>query len=183
MALIALDPARSAQPSDYPQPPRQLHRAVRAGRRHQPVRARAGPEARAATGQAVHRGEPAGRRRRDGGGGGRACHARRLHHHDGVEHGARDQRHHAQEPALRSAQGPHADRAARARAVRAGGQPVAADPLGGRSGQARQGEARPDLVRHARAGHLPPSQRRDVQRHLRTRPRARAVQGLGAGAQ
>ena len=32
------------------------------------------------------------------------AHARRLHHHDGVEHGAGDQRHGAQEPALRSAQ-------------------------------------------------------------------------------
>ena len=98
-------------------------------------------EARAAPRQAVRGGEPAGRRRGDRGGGGRACHARRLHHHDGVEHGARDQCHRAQEPALRSARGAHADRAARARAVRAGGEPDAADPFGRRPRHARQGQA------------------------------------------
>ena len=125
---------------------------------------------------------------RPGGGGviggdrGRARGARRLHHHDGVEHRARDQRQRAQEPALRSAQGPHADRADGARAVRAGGQSRPAGALGRRSGQACQGEARPDHVRHARARHVPSSQRRDCSRAFRPRPRARALQGLGAGA-
>ena len=36
------------------------------------------------------------------------------------------------------------------------------------------------VVRHARARHVPSSQRRDVQGHLRAQPRARALQGLGA---
>ena len=60
------------------------------------------------------------------GSGGRPCAARRLHHHDGVEHDPRRQRQHAQEPAVRSAQGPPADLAVGAGAVRAAGQSGAA---------------------------------------------------------
>ena len=72
------------------------------------------------------------------------------------------------EAAVRPGQGSGAGVANRRRAVRARGQSRPADPVGRRAGEAREGETGRDVVRHRRSRHLPPSQCRDVQEHLRT---------------
>ena len=158
-------------------------RAVPAGRAD---RRRRAPDRRSAVGavRADHRGrEPSRRRRRHGrrevGGVGRS---RRLHHPVHAAGSAGDGARDLQERRLRSGE-----------SVRAGGGGVllAADPRGQseRAGEvdagarrAREGQSRQGQLCVARLQHAAASARRDAQADDRRRHRARAVQGLGAGA-
>ena len=108
---------------------------------------------------------------------------RRLHADDRQQHRHGDQRHAAQEPALRSDQRLRADRADRARAGGAGGQRRAAGAVARRSCQAREIDARRPDLRLGRAGHRAASQRRAAQERARRRADARALQGHAAGDQ
>ena len=103
--------------------------------------------------------------------------ARRLHDPDRHLDDDGDQCQRLQEPALRSDQGPRADRAGRGRAVHPGGQSGAAGEVAGRSRRLREVAAgRPDLCLERRRRRGAPVRGADGRR-ARDQARARALQG------
>ena len=165
-----------ARTSHRPAVPDYPNRAVsfivpfRAGRRHQPVRPRSGLEAGATPGQAVRGGEPAGRRRSSGGVRGRARTP------DGYTLMVASSTLLSINVTVRKTMpyDPRKDLTPLALLARVPFvlvvNPCAAGPVGRRPRQARRGEAGPALLRRAGPAHLPSSQGRNVQAHVRARP-------------
>ncbi len=156
--------ARRARPraGNLARAPRQIHRALVAGRRHRPLRAAARPGALRVAQAAIHRRQPAGRerqhRRRSGGEVG----ARRLHLSRHGESRDRGQPEFVQEPPLQCRARLYAGRAGCRRAARDLRSPFGAREdarRARRAGQARPREAflrlrrngEPDLSRHPHA--------------------------------